>query len=382
MHIGIDISRLGSREHTGTEHYTFALLGAMAKLDRLNPCTLYSNGLPASLPPLGTNMRLRSLPFPRLWTHTRLAGEMLHHPPDVLFVPAHVIPLVHPSASVVTIHDLGYLAFPRAHTPARWLDLHFSTFWSTRAASHIIAVSQATRNALQTHYRVPAEKITVIPHGVAPHFQPVTDPQAIAAAKKRYGIEGDYLLSIGTVQPRKNLVRLIDSFAQVVQTGMDSAPPLKDVRLVLAGKKGWLTRTIEQRGQAASLHGHLVFTGYVEYKDLPALLSGALALVFPSLYEGFGMPVLEAMACGTPVLTSTTTSLPEVAGDAALLVNPHDTAAIADDMRRVITEPELRETLRQRGLERASRFTWERCARETLRVLYGQTKNDNEGTMR
>jgi len=372
MHIGIDASRIAIAERTGTERYSVELLGALARLDRHNQYTLYCNGLPPALPRVGPNFALRNIPFPRLWTHARLSLELRQHPPDRLFVPAHVVPLLHPAHSVVTIHDLGYLAFPETHTFTRRLELHLTTRWSTRAARQLIAISQATRNDLITHYGVAPEKIAVVYHGLGPQFHPITHTATINAVRARYGIRAPYFLYIGTVQPRKNLARLIDAFAQALQAGMTvthpggpSGPP----HLLLAGKKGWMTAAIEQRAAAAGVAGQVHFSGYVADADLPALLSGALAFVFPSLYEGFGMPVLEAMACGTPVLTSNSSSLPEVAGDAALLVDPHDTGAIADELTRLATEPILREQLRMRGPAHAAQFTWERCAAETLRVL-------------
>lgn len=364
MHIGIDASRLATTARTGTERYSYEIIGALARLDRRNPYTLYCNGLPAALPPLGTNVTVRSLPFPRLWTHLRLGWEMQRHPPDVLFIPAHVVPSIHPPRTVVTIHDLGYLAFPEAHTRARRLDLHLSTLWSTRTAHHIIAVSQATRNDLIRRYLVPPTKISVIHHGLSAHFHPPTSHTEHETVAARYGIHGPYLLSVGTVQPRKNLVRLIDAYAQVVRDNAGDTP-----HLVLAGKRGWLTESIERRATEHGIAERVHFTGYVDDADLPALLGGAVAFVFPSLYEGFGFPVLEAMACGTPVLTSTTSSLPEVAGDAALLVDPHNTHAIAGGLVQLITDAALRTTLRERGLARAARFTWERCAQETHHVV-------------
>jgi glycosyltransferase involved in cell wall biosynthesis len=372
MHIGIDASRIAVAERTGTERYSVELLGALAQIDRHNQYTLYCNGLPPALPCVGPNFALRNIPFPRLWTHARLSLELQRHPPERLFVPAHVVPLLHPAHSIVTIHDLGYLAFPETHTFARRLELHLTTRWSTRAARQLIAISQATRNDLITHYSVAPEKIAVVYHGLGAQFHPITSAATINAVHARYGIRAPYFLYIGTVQPRKNLARLIDAFAQALRAGMTvphpggaSGPP----HLLLAGKKGWMTAAIEQRAAAAGVAGQVHFTGYVDDADLPALLSGALAFVFPSRYEGFGMPVLEAMACGTPVLTSSSSSLPEIAGDAALLVDPHDTDAIASGLTRLATEPALREQLRMRGLARAAQFTWERCAAATLRVL-------------
>ncbi len=366
MHIGIDASRLAVTARTGTERYSYDLIAALARLDRVRRYTLYCNGLPPILPLLGPNMALRSIPCPRLWTHARLSLEMRWHPPDVLFVPAHVLPLVHPPRSVVTIHDLGYLAFPAAHTAARRLELRLTTRWSARAAWRVIAISQATCRDLIQHCGVVPEKISVVYHGVTSQFQPVTCGSTIRAILTRYGIRAPYFLYVGTIQPRKNLLRLIEAFAQCCRDwlGYTQCP-----QLVIAGKPGWLTSEIERRVAELDLTTLVRFPGYVADADLPALLSAALAFVFPSLYEGFGMPVLEAMACGTPVLTSTTSSLPEVAGDAALLVDPLNTAALAAALARLVTDAALRDELRRRGLARAAAFRWERCAAETLRVL-------------
>jgi glycosyltransferase involved in cell wall biosynthesis len=325
----------------------------------------------------------------------RLSAEVVLRPPDVLFVPAHVLPLGAPlrrgMRTVVTIHDMGYLHFPDAHTPAHRLYLRLSTRWSARAATRLIAISAVTRDDLVRFAGARPDKIAVIHHGVSPRFRPVEDHAALAAAQAKYGIRPPYILYVGTIQPRKNLARLLEAFAQLDQRRKtkdersrsavhidepssfvlrpSSAP--ESIQLVIAGKRGWLSDEIQR--QAARLFGAssqaVRFTGYVADDDLPALLSGALAFAYPSLYEGFGMPVLEAMACGAPVLTAATSSLPEVAGDAALLVDPEDTAAIAAGLARLASDAALRADLRARGLARAAMFTWDRCAGETLRVL-------------
>ncbi|HEX9371605.1 MAG TPA: glycosyltransferase family 1 protein [Roseiflexaceae bacterium] len=397
MHIGIDASRMAVAARTGTEHYTYELLAALARRDRQRRYTLYCNQRLAALPPLSPNFALHRIPFPRLWTHARLSAELLVHAPDVLFVPAHVLPLGAPlrrrTRSVVTVHDMGYLRFPEAHTPTQRLYLRLSTLWSARAATRLIAISQATRDDLVRFAGVPPEKIAVIHHGLSDRFRPVTDRTAIDRVLERYGIgdkqtgrPGDgcppapYFLYVGTIQPRKNLAPLIEAFAQLeardwrleasdaVPTSSPQ-PPASSLRLVIAGKPGWLTEAIERRAAELGVADRVVFAGYVADDDLPALLSGALAFAFPSLYEGFGLPVLEAMACGAPVLASNTSSLPEVAGDAALLVDPDDTAAIAGGLARLAGDAALRADLRARGLARAATFTWDRCAEETLRVL-------------
>ncbi|MBK9711814.1 MAG: glycosyltransferase family 4 protein [Kouleothrix sp.] len=383
MQIGIDASRVAVAARTGTEHYTYELLAALARRDRRSRYTLYCNQRPAALPPLGANFALRRIPFPRLWSHARLSAELLLRPPDTLFVPAHVLPLGAPLArrmrTVVTIHDMGYLHFPEAHTPAQRLYLRLSTAWSARAATRLIAISGATRDDLVRYAGARPEKIAVIHHGVSPRFRPVEDTAAIEEAMRRYGIAGAYLLYVGTVQPRKNLARLIEAFAQtlqIVERRLQIDDPhlqstICNLQLVIAGKRGWLTEAIERRAAELGVADRVVFAGYVADDDLPALLSGALAFVFPSLYEGFGMPVLEAMACGAPVLAANTSSLPEVAGGAALLVDPADTGAIADGLARLSADAGLRADLRARGRERAAAFTWDRCAEQTLRVLLG-----------
>src|SRR5262245_37781405 len=231
-HIGIDASRIAVAARTGTEHYTYELLAALARHDRRTRYTLYCNQRPAALPPLGPNFALRRIPFPRLWTHVRLSAELLARAPDVLFVPAHVLPLGAPlrrdTQTVVTIHDLGYLYFPEAHTRAHQLYLRLSTLWSARAATRLIAVSSTTRDDLVRLAHVSPLKITVVHHGLSERFRPVENPAAITTVLDRYGLRdtetqrhGDtetlcrYFLYVGTVQPRKNLERLIEAFAQV-----------------------------------------------------------------------------------------------------------------------------------------------------------------------
>jgi len=364
LHIAIDASRLAVAERTGTERYSYELLAALARVDRRSRYTLYTNGLPAALPPLGPNMALCSIPLPRLWTHARLGPALLRARPDVAFIPAHVVPLARPPAAVVTIHDLGYLAFPDAHTARRRLELHLTTLWSVRAARRVIAISAATRDDLLRRYGADPARVAVVHHGLAgAQFRP-PNPNEIAAARARHGLERPYFLYVGTVQPRKNLERLIAAFAQAAGAGA-----LGEAELVLGGRRGWLSAPIERKAAELGLAGRVRFPGYLPDADLPALLGGALAFAFPSLYEGFGLPVLEAMACGAPVLTSATSSLPEVAGDAALLVDPRDTAAIAAGLARLAADPALRADLRARGMARAAGFTWERCARETLAIL-------------
>jgi len=362
MLIGIDASRSTAQERTGTESYSLNLIRHLLALESEHRYRLYFNRPPSYKLQI-MNCELRIIPFPRLWTHLRLSWEMICHPPDVLFVPAHVLPLVHPRRSVVTIHDLGYLYYPESHRLLDRLYLDLSTRYNARAATHLIADSSATKRDLVERYGTEPDKITVVYPGYdGTTFQPVRDEGTIEAVKAKYNIAGHYILFVGTLQPRKNLTRLIEAFSNIQH-------PTSNIQLVIAGKKGWLYHDIFRQVEKLGLGEGVVFTGYVPEGDLPALMSGARLFVFPSLYEGFGLPVLEAMACGVPVVCSNASSLPEVAGDAAVLVDPLDVEGMAAAMERVLGNNELRAELIERGFEQAGKFSWEKCARETLKVL-------------
>ena len=363
MLIGIDASRAATQERTGTENYSLYLIRALLKLDPKNHYHLYFNHAPMpDLFPTRVNAEMRVMPFPRLWTHVRLSLEMACRSPDVLFVPAHVLPLIHPRRSVVTIHDLGYLHYPQAHTRwAKWY-LQWATAYNARVAAHVIADSESTKHDLLEHCGIAPGKVSVAYPGYDPVFAPVRDDARLAAMRDRYHIPATCAVFVGTLQPRKNLASLLEALS--VLSGQGRA-----VHLVIAGKKGWLYEPLFSRVRELGLENQVHFVGYVPQEDLPALISGASVFVLPSLYEGFGLPVLEAMACGTPVVCSNVSSLPEVAGDAALLVDPHDTGQLAQALSRVLDDAELGRELAQRGLRRASRFSWEHCAEEILRVL-------------
>ena len=362
MWIGVDASRAVSACPTGTEAYSQRVIQELLALDSRHRFRLYFRTLPP--PSSFAGGELRVIPCPRLWTHMRLSWEMARCPPDVLFVPAHVLPLVHPRASLVTVHDLGYLHFPRAHPWPQRLYLDASTRWNASAAMHLLADSEATRNDLVTKYGARPEKITVVYPGVDEALVPARDPVDIEVAKACLGITGDYFLYLGTLQPRKNLIRLIAAFA-----GLEHQTRGPELTLVLAGKRGRFYSDLLAGVQRLGLEERVRFPGYVSDEDKAVLLSGALALVFPSLYEGFGLPVLEAQACGCPVIASATSSLPEVSGGAALLVDPRDTAAITAAMQRIAADRSLREALTVRGFANARRFSWAACAASILNVI-------------
>jgi glycosyltransferase involved in cell wall biosynthesis len=361
MLIGIDASRATVARRTGTEAYSLHLIRALVSLPSEHSYRLYFNGPPpAGLLPAASHVEQCVIPSRRLWTHWRLAAQLFRQRPDLLFVPAHVLPLIFPGPSAVTVHDVGYRLFPRTHPVFDRLYLDWTTRVNTIRAAVLVTDSEATRRDLLTHYRADPRKIVVAYPGYDESLRPVHDAGALAAVQDRYGITGDYLLYIGTIQPRKNLVRLIDAFTSLPAT---DAP----LQLVLAGSSGWLARPIRERARQAGVAVRM--PGFVPDEDKAALYSGAAAFLFPSLYEGFGFPILEAMACGTPVVCSNTSSLPEVAGDAALLVDPLDTVAMASAIQRIVSDRSLRDDLAQRGFDNLQRFSWQGCARQVLTAI-------------
>lgn len=365
MVVGIDASRAISPQRTGTENYSLHLIRHLLALNDYRYRLYFNATPPAGLFPQSDNWEARVMPFPRLWTHLRLSWEMVRRPPDLLFVPAHVIPLIHPR-SVVTVHDLGYIYYPQTHRPFDRLYLDLSTRFNASVASQIIVDSEATKRDLIQKYRVPEGRITVVYPGCS--LEPVIDEAGWERVRERYHLPDRYILHLGTLHPRKNILRLLEAFQPL-------ARDFPDLHLVLAGKKGWLYEEILYK--AEGLGGRVHFPGYIASEDLPFLIRKARLFILPSLYEGFGFPILEAMAAGTPVVCSNASALPEVAGDAALLFDPHDVEAMRETARKVLEDEALRAELVERGLERAKFFSWERCARETLSVLEKAGGNDD-----
>ncbi len=367
MIIGIDASRAATGQRTGTEGYALHLIRALIPLaaERGHTLRLYFNEAPApDLFPAAPHVVSTVIPLRRMWTHARLGHELRSRPPDVFFTPAHVIPAGIRCPAVATVHDLGYERLPEAHPRRQLAYLRWSTRHNARVARRVIADSQATADDLTALYATVPAKIAVVYPGADPDLRRVDDPAAIAVVMAKYGIDSPYLLYLGTLQPRKNLVRLVEAFAL---SGLH-----KDgYALILAGRAGWLAAPLlaAVRALPPAVQAHVVLPGYVEEADKAALLSGAAALVFPSLYEGFGFPVLEAMACGVPVLCANTSSLPEVAGDAALRVDPLDTAALAEGLQRLTADDPLRDDLIARGYANLARFRWPETAATTLAIL-------------
>jgi glycosyltransferase involved in cell wall biosynthesis len=357
--VGIDASRAVRPIVTGTEEYSRQLIAALARRPSGNRYRLYIDREPATPIAMGTSVETRLIRFPRLWTQLRLSGELRRYPPDLLFIPSHVIPLVCAVPAVVTIHDVGYLWNRSAYRPLAWVLLHLGTILNARKARLIVADSEATAADLAHHFSVPREKVRVAYLG-----GPVVDPDRLPEpAPRQLSRPSRFFLFVGTLHRRKNLSRLLRAFARVRQSSNDQ------IGLVIAGADGAGAASLRVLADRLGIAGAVSWVGYVSEAERRALFAEAMAFVFPSLYEGFGLPVLEAMAWGTPVISSNASSLPEVVGSAGLLVDPLDVDELATAMLRVLDEPGLRSRLVEAGLARASQFTWDRCAEVVERAF-------------
>lgn len=263
---------------------------------------------------------------------------------------------------VITIHDIITFIFPEFFTWKHRKIVNFMLPKMLARADKLIADSHSTKNDLSQFFKIDDKKITVIHLGLEERFK-IVSFQEIEKIRKKYHIKDDYILFVGVLEPRKNIVSILGALSILKQTGK-----LRGRKLVVAGKTGWLFKEIFKKVQESKLEKDVIFTGFVNEEDLPALYSGALFSVFPSLYEGFGLPVLEAMGCGTPVITSKVSSLPEVVGDAAILVDPMNIEELAWRMEMLCESSDLREELGKKGLERSKLFSWEKTAQKTLEV--------------
>ncbi len=369
--IAIDGSRANLDQKTGTEYYSAILLKKLAELDRKNRYRIYVQKkgwvLEENWP---ANFEVKIIESPFLWTQLRLSLELSKTKPEVLFVPAHAVPFRHPKKTIVTIHDLAYEFYPSSYKTLARAYLKLSTRWSAKWASDIIVPSRATKKDLVNLYKVASKKIHVIPHGYNRElFKKIDNPHEIGLIKKKYGLNEneDYLFFVGRLDERKNIVGMIKAFYKVKsQTNFD-------YKLVLAGKAGVGYEKMQKEIKDLLIENDVKFLGYVPEQDLPYLMSGATIFLFPSLYEGFGFPILEAMACGVPVITSKTSSCPEVAGEGAILVNPDNIEEIADSITCILTDARLRVRLTQQGFRQIEKFSWDKTAKETLQII-GEAK--------
>ena len=363
--VGLDVTPLGA-EQTGIGRYTYELLGALWRLGPDGAVVAVGNRGAAHVRLPDLSGADRGVLGPRLpsraaWTFGALPWWLPRAGLGVFHGTSYYAPIIGPVPTVVTFHDMSVLACPDRHPRARVVRAQALLGRVARHASAIITPSAFSATEIVRWLGVPAERIHVVPGAAAGTFSRPLDTATIGAVAARFGLQPGFLLCLGTVEPRKNIGRVLQAAARLRRGG---AP----VRVVIAGRLGWGFRPILDQARALGLEGAVRFVGFVSDADLRGLMALASALVYPSLYEGFGLPVVEAMAAGLPVVTSRTGALAEVAGGAALLVDPYDTDAIADALQRASQDGDLRAVLRRRGLARAGEFSWERSARETLAV--------------
>jgi glycosyltransferase involved in cell wall biosynthesis len=373
IRIGIDISRT-IEESTGVGYYAKNLVHALAKVDSGNDYLLYGifydcypKGWKKAVVPKSSNFKLHQKDSPswfvrRRWMNFRHSKENLLGEVDIVHSTAFTMPLVSKPKTVVTIHDLSIFIYPQHHTEANYQFVTRNVHQAARRANFIIAVSESSKREVMRFLHMPEEKIGVVYEAAGDIFHQKCPSDTVAMIKNKYKINKRYFLSVGSLEPRKNLGRALVAFKALIE--MKKA----DYQFVIAGGKGWKNEAFYNLIRKLDIDEHLVFTGYVPEEDLPALYQGADVFVYPSLYEGFGLPVIEAMASGVPVITSNTSSLPEVAGDAALLVRPTEVFEIYEAMEALATRPELREELRDKGKNQSNLFSWEKTAYKTLEV--------------
>jgi glycosyltransferase involved in cell wall biosynthesis len=369
MKIAIQASDLDAERIDGTRVYIINLLRQFGKLDQDSQFLIYHKKTfnPELTPPDFSNYSVRKKSFPFFWTQTRFAWEMLREKPDVLWMPMQAVPLlaVNKIKTVVTIHDLAFKYFP-GHFPSGDLRrLNVLTDMAISKSAKIIAVSKSTRNDILKFYpEISPEKVRIIHHGFDGNIfsgeLPNDEINRILANKNLK--KGKYILYVGAIQPRKSIESLILAFERI----KNDHP---DLKLVLAGEKGWLWEKTLNKIDNSSFRSDILRLGQVKVTDLPVLYQGAACFVFPSLYEGFGLPVLEAFACGCPVIVSDNSSLPEVAGDAALYFATGDSGELAEKILTLIENGDLRRRLIEEGKVRLRSFSWEKCARETLELF-------------
>ena len=362
MRIGID-ARIVAYRRGGIASYVSHLLPELARIDPHTDYRVLRSRRDPAQGEAGPNFRRVSL-----WTpcHHRLerwalGAEVARLRLDLLHSPDFIPPAFGARRLVVTVHDLNFLYYPRFLTPESRRYYNQQIDWAVRRADHILADSEATRTDLIHLLGVPPEKVTTVHLAADPAFRPLPGEQ-VEATLARYGLARGYLLFVGTLEPRKNLPGLLTAYRILLDRGEVEA------ELVIVGGRGWLYEEVFRQVERLGLEARVRFLHGVPDGDLPALYNGAVLLTTPSFYEGFGLPALEAMACGTPVVVSNRGSLPEVVGEAGVLVDPDEPEGIAEGLATVLGDPTLRARLREAGLARAARFSWGRTARKTLKV--------------
>lgn len=368
MRIGIDCRTiLDSKLETkaGVGHYTYHLVDSLLKCDNKNEYFLFfDRSFKDTKYFKRDNSTVKYFPFiqykkflPFAYSHLLVAAFLGRQWLDVYHSPAYTIPLTYTKSAVVTVHDLAIYHQAKWFPKGQKFATKISVPTSVKKAKKIIAVSESTKRDINKFLKIPAHKIKVIYEGIDKRVK------KNLKVKEKFGIKNKFIFFLGTLEPRKNIVGLIKAFNKLRGTSI-----YKNYQLVIAGAKGWLFKDIFETVKDLKLSKKVIFTDYVSQEDKIGLLDAASLFVFPSFYEGFGLPVLEAMRQGTPVICSNITSLPEVAGQAAILVNPYKIKDISQAIQKVLTDRKLYNQLLGAGFEQAKRFAWEKCARETLKI--------------
>lgn len=358
MKIGIEISSTRTNQ-AGTGIYVAQLLHALQSLaGEEHTIQTFSSSLKRFMGNRKTiRSRLDTLFHDLLWTQVILPWKIARSGVDVIHLPANIGPVLKTRPTVVTIHDMALFRYPDYFTP--WQRYSWLTLLPivARRANLIITVSEFSKSEIVSVLGVAPDKVCVVYNGASANFQPLGTTQ-VERIKQKYALD-EFVLVVGTLEPRKNTKRLLQAFAQLKQQGVSHT-------LVHVGAKGWFYNDILAEIDRLNIKESVRMLGYISLEDLNALYSAAAVAAYPSLYEGFGLPVLEAMQCGCPVVTSNCTSLPEVIGDAGIMVDPYDVDALAKALHRVLADPGLAATLREQGLAQAQTFSWEKCARQTI----------------
>lgn len=378
MIIGVDGNEANVEKRVGISEYAFELLKQFScskLIAHSSKFIIYLKDKPKSDMPLESeNWKYRVVGPRRLWTQLSLPLALLKDcrlkgcRMDVFFSPTHYAPRLCPVPTVISVMDLSYIHYPELFKKLDLYQLKNWTSYSVRNAKRVLTISNASKNDIIKQYNTPSEKVEVAYPGIKVKSQmsKVKNSGQKSKVLEKYSLKGDYILFVGTLQPRKNIVRLIEAYAK-----------LKDsvIELVIVGKKGWLYEEILAAPRKYGVEEQVKFLEFVTDEDLSTLYQNAICFVLPSLYEGFGLPVLEAMQEGCPVITSNVSSLPEAGGDAAIYVDPKDTDDIAKKMQTLIKSKELQAELREKGYKQVKKFSWEKTAKETLAVLKDVASN-------
>lgn len=360
MIIGIDASRAVKKQRTGTENYSRSLIFWLANIDKNNHYRLYVGpDYAGDFNQLGKNFELKIIANKKYWTQVGLSFEMIKRKPDVLFVPSHLLPPITPTKTVVTIHDLAWKYFPEAYSKANIRIQEFAIRRAIKRGAEIIVYSDSTASDLKQFYKVDGEKIHFVPMG----FDQPKQRSSNLSQNRRDEVGDQYLLFVGRLELKKNLLNLIRAYEML------RGERKIQHRLVLVGKEGHGFSEIKEQIDACKYSSDIITSGFVTEEEKNALYNNASLLVFPSLFEGFGFPILEAYAAGIPVITSNLSSMPQVAGKGAILVNPEKPFEIAAAISQILNKPDLASRLIRAGKDEIKKYSWERCAQETLKVL-------------